>query len=69
MLWERDGDAFYADISDLSGTVSFRLAVEAAPDGSWTWTVWRPGDPPTLARYGIAGTAREAMQLAEHQGS
>jgi hypothetical protein len=28
MLWERDGDTYYATISDLSGTVVFHLVVE-----------------------------------------
>ena len=65
MLWERDGDGYYADVSDPSGIVVFRLVVEATPDGSWTWTVWRPGDPPRLARYGTAGTVQEAIHLAE----
>ena len=65
MLWERDGDTYNATASDPSGTVVFHLVVEAVPNGSWTWTVWRPGDPPTLARYGTAGTIQEAMHLAE----
>jgi hypothetical protein len=49
----------------MAGTVEFHLAVEALPDGSWTWTIWRAGDPPRLARYGTAKTAQEAMQVAE----
>ena len=65
MLWERDGDTYNADVSDPSGRVVSHLVVEAMPDSSWTWTVWRPGDPPRLARYGTAGTIQEAMQLAE----
>jgi hypothetical protein len=65
MPWERDGDAHNADVADLSGTVAFHLVVEAVPDGSWTWTIWRPGDPPRLARYGTAGAVQEAMHLAE----
>lgn len=65
MLWERDGDTYNATVPDLSGAVVFRLVVEAASDGLWTWTVWRPGDPPRLARYGIAATVQEAMRLAE----
>ena len=65
MLWGRDGDTYTADVSDLSGTVVFHLVVEAVSDGSWTWAVWRPGDPPRLARYGTAGTIQEAMDHAE----
>jgi hypothetical protein len=66
MLWERDSDGYSADVADLSGTVVFHLVVEAVPDGSWTWTVRRPGKtPPRLARYGTADTVQEAMHLAE----
>ena len=54
-----------ATISDLSGRVLFHLVVETLSDGPWTWTVWRPGDPPRLARYGTAGTIQGAMYLAE----
>jgi hypothetical protein len=65
MVWKRDGVAFYANVVGAAGTVTHNLAVEAASDGSWTWTIWRAGDPPRLARYGIADTAQEAMQAAE----
>jgi hypothetical protein len=65
MLWERDSDTYDLTVRNLSGTVEFHLVVEAMPDGTWTWTVWRPGDPPRLARYGTAATAEQAMQLAE----
>jgi hypothetical protein len=65
MPWERDGDTYNSTARDLSGTVAFHVVVEAMPDGTWTWTVWRPGDPPRLARYGTAATAQAAMQLAE----
>ena len=65
MPWERDGDTCNADVADLSCAVVFNLVVEPVPDGSWTWTVWRPGNPPRLARYGTAGTVLEAMHLAE----
>ena len=63
MLWERDGDTYNATVADLSGTVVFHVVVEAAPGGSWTWTV-ALGDAPRLARYGTDGTTQEAVHLA-----
>jgi hypothetical protein len=65
MLWEREGDTYCATARDLSGAVVCHLVVEALPDGTWTWTAWRPGDPPRLVRDGTAGTVQEAMRAAE----
>jgi hypothetical protein len=66
LVWERDGDAYYATVAGSGGTDEVHLAVEAVIDGSWTWTMWRAGYPPRLARYGIADTVQEAMRAAEH---
>jgi hypothetical protein len=65
MLWEKDGDIYFSVVADPAGTAVFHLIVEALPDGTWTWTVWRPGDPPRLARYGTSDTVQGAMQRAE----
>jgi hypothetical protein len=65
MFWERDGEAYHATVADAAGAVEFHLVVEVVPDGSWTWTIWRAGDPPRLTRYATSGTAEEAMGAAE----
>jgi hypothetical protein len=65
MILKREGDTYGADVSDPSGRGVSHLVVEQAPDGLWTWTTWRPGARPKLARYRtLARPAREAMHLA-----
>jgi hypothetical protein len=65
MIWERDGDAYTATVETATGEVRFHLTVERLATQSWDWMVWQPGEPATLARYGTAATAQEAMRAAE----
>jgi hypothetical protein len=61
MIWEREADAYTATMETPAGEVSFHLTVERLSAQSWDWMVWQPGEPTTLARYGTAATAQEAM--------
>jgi hypothetical protein len=65
MIWERNGDAFYATDETLSGEVCFRLIVEMRPDETWDWAAWRDGGRVELARHGVIETAQAAIQAAE----
>jgi hypothetical protein len=64
LIWERDGDAYYATVENSTGGVRFRLVVERM-NGSWDWTVWNPGYPAVSVRQGVADTVQEAMRAAE----
>lgn len=64
LIWERNGDAYYATITDLDGEVLFHLGVEKNGTG-WEWIVWRPGETEQTARHGRAGTVQDAMREAE----
>jgi hypothetical protein len=64
VLWERDGDAFYGTTRTLDGGTLFHLIAEQV-NHHWDWSVWRPDQPPEMARHGVADTAQEAMQAAE----
>jgi hypothetical protein len=65
MIWERNGDSYSAKVETPSGQVRYHLVVERLSPQKWDWTVWEPGEPPMLARYGTAATAQEAIQAAE----
>ena len=64
VVWERDGDAYYATVEYPTGTVRFRLVVERM-DHAWDWTVWKPGNPEVSVRHGVADTVQDAMREAE----
>ena len=63
LVWERDGNAYYATVTYPSGDPRFHLIVES--DGTrWDWNVWPPGDE-SGAHHGHADTVQEAMREAE----
>jgi hypothetical protein len=64
VVWELNGDTFYADSETADGT-RCHLIVERLPAGGWDWSVWRRTDGNRIVRSGAAETAREAMQQAE----
>jgi hypothetical protein len=64
VVWERDGEAYYASVEDGAGGVRLRLVVEKM-NGSWDWTVWKPDNPETSVRHGVSNIAQDAMREAE----
>jgi hypothetical protein len=64
IVWERDGDAYYATVEDGAGGVRCRLVVEKM-NGSWDWSVWKPDSPEISARHGVANSVQDAMREAE----
>jgi hypothetical protein len=64
VVWERSGEAFYADIDDADGT-RYHLIVESLPGGGWDWAVWRQTDGTRETHSGTAGTVQDAMRAAE----
>jgi hypothetical protein len=64
IIWEKDGKAFSAIISDLADEVRFRLTVEE-DHGRWHWTVWRPGLGMGSLQGGHAITLHGALSGAE----
>jgi hypothetical protein len=68
VIWERSGEAFYADLDAADGT-RYHLIVEKLPRGEWDWSVWRQNDGSRGIHTGTAGTVQEAMQAAERAAS
>ena len=64
LVWEKDGEAFYASVTEPAGEMRFRLIVENTADG-WNWAVWRPGKYGESVRHGRAATLHGAMWDAE----
>lgn len=64
MIWEREGEAYYATVTGPDGEAEFHLIVES-DDDSWHWAVWRPGEDQYAARHGAAHTVQDAMREAE----
>jgi hypothetical protein len=64
VVWERSGEAFYADLDTADGT-RYHLIVEMLPGGGWDWSVWRQNDGTRGVHTGFAVTAQEAMRAAE----
>jgi hypothetical protein len=64
VVWERDGDTYYATVEEAAGGVRYRLVVERM-NGSWDWTIWKPAIPEISARHGVADTVQDAMREAE----
>jgi hypothetical protein len=64
LIWERDGDAYYATVENSTGGVRFRLVVERM-NGSWDWTVWNPAYSAVSVRQGVSNSVQEAMRAAE----
>jgi hypothetical protein len=64
VVWERSGEAFYADVEAADGT-RYYLIVERLPAGEWDWSVWRQGNDWRGAHSGTGRTAQEAMRQAE----
>jgi hypothetical protein len=65
LVWERDGDGFYARVESMGAGTLCYLVVELLPDGGWDWQVWRQGEGAAGARFGFVGTRQEAMWTAE----
>jgi hypothetical protein len=63
-LWERSGDMFSATVESPEGVIIFHLVVERL-NHHWDWAVWRPEEPVTMARQGVADSIQEAMRQAE----
>ena len=64
IVWEKDGEAFYATVTDEAGRPQLHLIVER--DGSaWDWAVWRPGEDRAGARHGRTVTRHAAVWDAE----
>ena len=64
IVWEKDGEAFYAMVTDEAGRPHLHLIVERDGHG-WDWAVWRPGEDRASARHGHTVTRRAAMWDAE----
>jgi hypothetical protein len=64
VVWERSGEAFYADVDAADGS-RYHLIVERLPGGGWDWSAWRQNDGARGVHNGVAGTAQEAMRASE----
>jgi len=64
VIWERSGEAFYADIDAADGT-RHHLIVERMPAGGWDWSVWWQTDGTRGVHSGPADSVQEAMRKAE----
>jgi hypothetical protein len=64
LIWERSREVYYASVTEPLGDVRLCLIIEGGGD-RWDWTVWRPGETPPAARYGVTATVQEAMREAE----
>jgi hypothetical protein len=64
VVWERSGEAFYADLDAEDGT-RYHLIVERLPGGEWDWSVWRRNDGTRGVHTGVADTVQEAMRAAQ----
>ena len=65
LLWERDGEAYYASGTLEPNETPIRMIVEPLSSGQWDWAVWRLNDEVKVVRTGIADTVQEAMRAAE----
>jgi hypothetical protein len=65
LVWEKSGENFHATIEDDIGQPVWHLIVEPIPTGGYDWAVWRPGEDPSRAAHGHAGTRHAAMWDAE----
>jgi hypothetical protein len=64
IVWEKDGEGFYATVLEPAGEMRFRVTVEN--DGCrWNWTVWHPGKYTGTLHRGRAVTLHGAMWEAE----
>jgi hypothetical protein len=61
MIWERNGDAYYAIAETTLGKNRYYLVVERLSD----WSVRRPGGSPEMAMHGLAHTVHFVMRAAE----
>jgi|HubBroStandDraft_5_1064220.scaffolds.fasta_scaffold2437068_1 hypothetical protein len=64
IVWEKDGEGFYATAMELAGEMRFRVTVENR-GSRWNWTVWRPGKYTGTLHCGHAVTLHGAMWDAE----
>jgi hypothetical protein len=64
VVWERSGEAFYADVEAADGN-RYYLIVEGLTAGEWDWSVWHQRNGWRGSRNGTARTAHEAMREAE----
>jgi hypothetical protein len=64
IVWEKDGEAFCAAVTDEAGRPQLHLMVESEGHG-WDWAVWRPGEDRASARHGRTTTRHAAMWDAE----
>jgi len=64
IVWEKDGEGFYATVMEPAGEIRFRLTVENS-GAHWNWTVWRPGKYAGTLHRGHALTLHAAMWDAE----
>jgi hypothetical protein len=63
LVWERNGETFYASVNALDGTVRYWLTAEPIPDGKWDWVVLSPDGK--FEAQGVALTFHAAMSNAE----
>ena len=54
VVWERSGEAFYADVEVADGSRRYYLIVERLLQGGWDWSVWRQRDGWRSASSGTA---------------
>ncbi len=64
LIWERNGESYYATVTGPSDEVRFYQTVETDGD-RWDWLVWRPDESADQARLGVAVSVQEAMRAAE----
>jgi hypothetical protein len=65
VIWEKSGDAFYADVEAADGS-HIHMSVEELPRAAgWEWLVWHQRNGMRVMGHGVAGTAQDAMQAAE----
>ena len=64
VVWERSGEAFYADVEAGDGN-RYYLVAERLPGGGWDWSAWAQRNDWRGLHHGTARTAREAMREAE----
>ena len=64
VIWERSGEAFYADVETADGTCYYLIA-ERLPGGGWDWSAWSQRNGWRSEHHGAARTAQEAMREAE----
>ena len=64
MIWEKDGEGFYATINEPAGEILFHLTVEEYNE-RWDRAMWRPSQDQRTATHGLADAIEQAMRAAE----